>query len=72
MNQNREKCQLSICAIMKNEGAYLLEWLEFHKLVGVERFYLYNNNSRDNTVELISPYVDREIVVFHDWPLKRG
>ncbi len=72
MNHNREKRKLSICAIMKDEGPYLIEWLEFHQLVGVERFYLYNNNSRDNTLKLISPYVNREIVVFHHWPLKRG
>ncbi len=72
MLPNREKAILSICAIMKNEGPYLIEWLEFHKLVGVERFYLYNNNSTDNTLALVSPYIDKQIVVFHDWPLKRG
>ncbi|MGD1713245.1 glycosyltransferase family 92 protein [Dapis sp. BLCC M172] len=57
---------------MKNEGAYLLEWLEFHQLVGVQRFYLYNNNSTDNSLDLVTPYVDKKIVVFHEWPLKTG
>lgn len=70
MNQAREKATLSVCAIMKNEGPYLVEWLEFHKLVGVERFYLYNNNSTDNTVNILDVYTDRGEVILHDWPLE--
>ncbi|NEP78864.1 MAG: glycosyltransferase family 92 protein [Okeania sp. SIO3B3] len=70
MSKNRKKCKLSICAIMKNEGEYLVEWLEFHNLVGVERFYLYNNNSTDNTVDILDIYTDRGKVIWHDWPLQ--
>ena len=33
---------LSICAVYRDEGPYLREWIEFHRLVGVERFYLYD------------------------------
>lgn len=36
---------LSVCAIAKNEAPYLEEWVEFHRLVGVEHFYLYDNSS---------------------------
>ncbi|NEP88204.1 MAG: glycosyltransferase family 92 protein [Okeania sp. SIO2C2] len=72
MNQNREKCKLSICAIMKNEGHYLKEWLEFHKLVGVERFYLYNNYSSDNTLDILAPYIENCEVVLKKWPVKHG
>ena len=32
---------LSIVAISKNEAPYIKEWIEYHKLVGVERFYFY-------------------------------
>src|SRR6185312_2800453 len=34
---------LAACAIYRDEAEYLAEWLEFHRLVGFERFYLYNN-----------------------------
>lgn len=64
----RKKCKLSVCAIMKDEAPYLIEWLEFHKIVGVERFYLYNNNSTDNTLDIVQPYVQSGEVVLHDWP----
>jgi hypothetical protein len=69
---NRLKCQLSICAILKNEGLYIIEWLEFHKIVGVERFYLYNNGSTDDVFEQVKPYIDRGEIVWHDWPEQAG
>ncbi|SKB12338.1 hypothetical protein PL11201_330027 [Planktothrix sp. PCC 11201] len=68
----RKQCELSICAIMKNEAPYLMEWLEFHKLVGVERFYLYNNNSNDETLDIIEPYVKSSQVILHNWPISPG
>ena len=61
---------LSICAIMKNEGPYLKEWLDYHILVGVEKFYLYDNDSTDNTTEILKPYIDRGIVDYTYWPGK--
>ena len=35
---------LSLCCIMKNEARYLREWLEYSRLVGVSRVYLYDHN----------------------------
>ena len=39
---------VSACAIFQNEAPYLKEWIEYHRLIGVEHFYLYNNGSTDN------------------------
>jgi hypothetical protein len=33
----------------------------------VERFFLYNNGDRDTQRELLAPYVERGIVVLHEW-----
>ena len=38
----------SICAIFKDEARFLREWLEYHRLIGIEHFYLYNNFSTDD------------------------
>ena len=63
------KPYLSICAIYRDEAPYLREWIEFHRLVGVERFFLYNNGSEDDHLEVLAPYVEDGIVVLHDWPV---
>jgi hypothetical protein len=60
---------LSICAIFKNEAPYLAEWIEFHRLVGVERFYLYENNSDDDWERVLRPYVLAGIVDVRPWPM---
>ncbi|BBK41592.1 hypothetical protein STVA_16120 [Allostella vacuolata] len=39
---------LAIGAIFKDEAPYLAEWIAFHARMGVERFFLYDNESRDD------------------------
>ena len=62
------KPYLSICAIYRWEGPYLREWVAFHKLMGVERFFLYDNGSDDEHREALAPYVGEGIVELTDWP----
>jgi len=62
------KYNVSICGIFKNEGPYLKEWIEFHKIVGIEHFYLYNNNSEDNFREILLPYIEKGTVTLVEWP----
>jgi hypothetical protein len=63
---------LTACAIYKDEAPYLREWIEFHRLVGVERFFLYNNLSADDHRAVLDPYVDEGTVVLKDWPETPG
>ena len=56
---------LSIVCIAKNEAPYIKEWIEYHKLVGVERFYFYDNASTDNTREVLEPYIKDGTVVYN-------
>lgn len=60
--------KVSVCAIFKNEAPYLREWIEFNHIVGVDHFFLYNNNSEDNYEEIIEPYVKKGIVTLIQWP----
>jgi hypothetical protein len=62
-----ESYHLAIGAIFKNEKPYLKEWIEFHRLVGVEHFYLYNNASTDQPEKVLAPYIEMGIVELVDW-----
>ena len=59
---------LVVCAIFRNEAPYLREWIEFHRMVGVERFYLYQNLSDDDWESVLRPYIDAGIADVTDWP----
>jgi hypothetical protein len=59
---------LTVVAIIKNEGAYLEEWFQFHMGVGVDRFIIYDNDSTDNGPEIIKKYVAKGIAEYIPWP----
>jgi hypothetical protein len=58
---------LAVATIVKNEGPYLTEWLEFQQLVGVEHVYLYDNGSTDSTPIVIAPFVAEGFVTVIPW-----
>lgn len=59
---------LSACLTFKDAGAYLTEWLEFHKTVGIEHFYLYDNGSSDDLPSLIHELQSAGEATLIDWP----
>ena len=63
-----KKYKIAICGIFKNEASYLTEWIEYHEMIGIDHFYLYNNNSEDHYQEVLLPYINRGLVTLIDWP----
>lgn len=64
----KTKYYFSLCAIFKNEGRYFKEWIEYHRMLGVDHIYLYNNFSIDDYATVLQPYVDEGYVTLTDWP----
>ncbi|WP_418327055.1 glycosyltransferase family 92 protein [Segatella sp.] len=67
-DKRKLKYRVSLCLIFKNEAPFLKEWLDYHLTVGVEHFYLYNNNSDDDFKRVLEPYIKKGTVVLIDWP----
>ncbi len=66
--QPPKKHFLSVCAIFKNEGRFLREWLNYYLLAGVDHFYLYDDfSSNDNYKEVLKPYLDKGVVTLIEW-----
>ena len=57
---------LSLCLICKDENDYLPEWLDYHILMGVDRFYIYDNESKISLRESLVDYIERGWVVVVD------
>ena len=58
------KHNFGVCVIIKNEGNYIKEWVDYHRLIGVDIFYIFDNESTDNTYEILKPYIDEGIVQY--------
>lgn len=64
--------EVVLCAIFKNEGKYLQEWIEYHRLIGIDHIFLYNNNSSDCFDEVLQKYIEEGFVTLTDWPCEYG
>ena len=56
------KYHIMICAILKNETPYLIEWIDHHLKIGVEYFVLYDNNSTIPAKKTLDAYIKKGIV----------
>ncbi|CAM4095761.1 glycosyltransferase family 2 protein [Bordetella tumulicola] len=54
--------KLSIAAIVKNEADSLLEWIAFHRVIGVQSFFIADNDSSDGTSEILEALAEHGIV----------
>ncbi len=67
-NATQPEVYLSICAIAKNEGPYFREWIEWHRALGAERFFIYDNGSADGTRAVLEPYIKSGLVDYTYFP----
>ena len=67
-DKSAPKHYLSVCAIAKNEGPYFKEWIEWHQKQGVEKFYIYDNESTDCTKEVLAPFIESGVVEYTYFP----
>jgi Glycosyltransferase family 92 len=65
----KRPCTVAVAAIFQDEAPFLKEWLEYHKLIGVGHFYLYNNRSCDDFKKLLRPYIECGEVELFDIPI---
>jgi len=57
---------LSVAAVFRNEAHSIVEWVEHYILHGADHIYLIDDNSDDNSCELMEPYVAKgQVTIFH-------
>lgn len=57
---------LTLCCIAKDETLYLKEWVDYHTLLGVERFIIYDNESTIPIRQSLADYLTDEYVTVID------
>lgn len=59
---------LSACLVTKDENSYLPEWISFHRLIGVEHFYVYDNESSIPVEQTLAPEISKGFVTMRKFP----
>ena len=62
--------EIAFVLIVKNESRYIGEWLEYHYRIGVDKFYIYDNDSEDRSelLKILEPWIQAGVVDFEDAP----
>ena len=58
---------VAIIATARDEGPYLLEWIAYHRVLGIRAFLIADNGGADNTSELLQDLHERGIIYRLDW-----
>lgn len=58
---------LCSCTMVRNRAKFLREWVTYHTELGVERVFLYDNNSDDDTPAIVGSLTNAN-VTRHLWP----
>lgn len=65
---NNKKYTLVLSAIIKDEDEYLLEWVSYHKIIGVDHVILYDNSEKSKVSEILSKFINVGFVEVVSYP----
>jgi hypothetical protein len=66
INRNLVLCSSPIT----NLSPYLVEWIEYYLMMGVEHFYLYDYHTTDDSFNLTRRYVEEGRLTWISWGMK--
>ncbi|KAG2318758.1 hypothetical protein Bca4012_055054 [Brassica carinata] len=67
--EKKSKHELCVCTMLWNQAPFLREWIMYHSWLGVERWFIYDNNSDDDVEEEIRLLNSENYNVSrHVWP----
>lgn len=61
----KQNDKVAIMAIAKNESRYIKEWLDYHRNLGIDRFYIINNDDPDENTMYDMLKDESDIVQFN-------
>ncbi len=67
----QETTHTTIVTTMKNEGPFILEWIAYHRAIGVSDFLIYTNDCTDGTDTLLDVLQQKGIVQHRENPFRR-
>lgn len=65
----RKQHEMCICTMVRNQARFLREWIMYHAQIGVQRWFIYDNNSVDNIEKVLESLETANLNISrHLWP----
>ncbi|XP_044465744.1 glycosyltransferase family 92 protein RCOM_0530710-like [Mangifera indica] len=65
----QKQYEMCICTMLRNQAKFIKEWIMYHAEIGVQRWFIYDNNSEDEIESIIKSLSDLNYnITRHVWP----
>ncbi|GFZ19095.1 C3H4 type zinc finger protein [Actinidia rufa] len=65
----RKQYHMCVCTMLRNQAQFLREWVTYHARIGVQSWFIYDNNSDDEISDLIESLEGGNFnITRHVWP----
>ncbi|KAK9272257.1 hypothetical protein L1049_002628 [Liquidambar formosana] len=65
----RKEHEMCVCTMLRNQARFMREWVIYHARIGVERWFIYDNNSDDDIIDVIQLLKDANYnITRRVWP----
>ncbi|CAI9758546.1 unnamed protein product [Fraxinus pennsylvanica] len=69
IHSSQKQHEMCICTMLRNQARFLPEWIMYHSRIGVQRWFIYDNNSDDDIEDVVESLVGANYnVTRHVWP----
>lgn len=71
---NSHRCQaeatrnITFCGYVRNRAKLTVEWIQWHRLLGVKFFHIYDDDSEDGLATVLQPFIEEGVVALHPAP----
>ncbi|CAA2961800.1 glycosyltransferase family 92 RCOM_0530710 [Olea europaea subsp. europaea] len=66
---SKRRHKMCICTMLRNQARFLHEWVVYHAHIGVERWFIYDNNSDDDIKDVIEKLLSKDYnITRYMWP----
>ncbi|KAL2529043.1 zinc finger (C3HC4-type RING finger) family protein [Forsythia ovata] len=66
---SKKQHEMCICTMLRNQARFLHEWVMYHGHIGVERWFIYDNNSDDDIEDVVETLVSKNYnITRYVWP----
>ncbi|KAJ3681166.1 hypothetical protein LUZ60_015655 [Juncus effusus] len=67
--KKKKKHLMCVCTMVRNQARFLDEWIKYHSQIGIQRWFIYDNNSEDQIEETINSLFHQNYqITLHQWP----
>ena len=59
---------VALCAIMRDEARYIVEWIAYHRVIGFDSILIYDNHSTDALPAICRALAAAGVITYVPWP----